>query len=117
MPTISHASPLVTTINVFCVAPEDQQQAFQALTALARRLLASVPGLLSASFHLSTESCAYLYTGVRPIRIEKHFQVFVLIHVFMTCSVQSRLPNNLSFQDRLSLLAGSSAATPSIPRR
>jgi 3-keto-L-gulonate-6-phosphate decarboxylase len=55
MTTISCESQVVTTINVFRVAPELQQRALDMLIRLAQQLIDAVPGLLSANFHVSTD--------------------------------------------------------------
>jgi hypothetical protein len=55
MPTISSDNNLVTTINVFTVPPERQQELLDRLIGLATQVARTVPGFLSATFHRSTD--------------------------------------------------------------
>jgi hypothetical protein len=55
MTTISLNNPVVTTINTFTVAPEDQQRALELLVALSAQLKETIPGIVSANFHKSAD--------------------------------------------------------------
>ncbi|MBO0778172.1 MAG: antibiotic biosynthesis monooxygenase [Ktedonobacteraceae bacterium] len=55
MATISLDNHVVTTINTFTVAPENQQRALELLVEIARRLRKEVPGFVSAHFHKSVD--------------------------------------------------------------
>lgn len=55
MVTISLEKQVVTGINTFTVAPENQQRALELLTEIAREITSPLPGFLSASFHKSQD--------------------------------------------------------------
>lgn len=55
MAIIAKHPAVATTINVFQVAPEHQQEALDLLTTMARHLIQTVPGLLSANILISTD--------------------------------------------------------------
>src|SRR5881227_632806 len=55
MAIISLNRAVVTTINTFTVAPENQQRALELLVDLARMLRKEEPGFLAAHFHKSAD--------------------------------------------------------------
>src|SRR5207253_6409510 len=55
MATISLNTSLVTTINTFTVAPENQQRALELLIEIARQLSREAQGFVSSNFHKSVD--------------------------------------------------------------
>jgi len=51
MPTISPSNTVLTVINIFTVAPEDQGRLIDLLTRATESTVARVPGFVSASLH------------------------------------------------------------------
>ena len=55
MTTIDPSADVVTLINVFTVAPENQQQLLDVLTEATTSVVAAMPGFVSANFHRSLD--------------------------------------------------------------
>ena len=55
MTTISTEASVVTLINVFEVAPEDQQQLVDVLVEATEEVMQNLPGFVSANFHKSLD--------------------------------------------------------------
>lgn len=55
MAIIALNKSVVTTINTFTVAPENQERALELLVEIARMLRKEVPGFLAAHFHKSID--------------------------------------------------------------
>ncbi len=55
MTTISTEAPIVTLINVFDVAPEDQQRLADVLVEATEEVISGLPGFLSANIHKSLD--------------------------------------------------------------
>ena len=55
MTTITKQNNLVTLINVFTVAPENQQALLDLLEQATRDVMAQQPGFVSANFHKSLD--------------------------------------------------------------
>jgi quinol monooxygenase YgiN len=55
MITISTSSAVVTVINVFTVAPENQARLIELLTRATETTVSRVPGFVSASLHRSLD--------------------------------------------------------------
>ncbi|MGH9429617.1 MAG: antibiotic biosynthesis monooxygenase family protein [Terriglobia bacterium] len=53
--TIATQNNVVTLINVFSVAPENQQQLLDLLVHATREVMSKQPGFVSASFHRSLD--------------------------------------------------------------
>jgi quinol monooxygenase YgiN len=72
MTTISLDKSIVTTINTFMVAPEQQQRALELLVEVATRISKTVPGFLSANFHRSVDGTRVVgyaqYTSIEAVQ-------------------------------------------------
>ena len=55
MTTIDPSADVVTLINVFTVAPENQQRLLDVLTEATTAVVAGMPGFVSANFHRSLD--------------------------------------------------------------
>jgi len=55
VPTISTNATIVTVINVFTVAPENQARLIELLTRATESTVSHVPGFISASLHRSVD--------------------------------------------------------------
>ena len=55
MTTITKQNNIVTLINVFAVAPENQQPLLDLLVHATREVMAKQPGFVSANFHKSVD--------------------------------------------------------------
>jgi heme-degrading monooxygenase HmoA len=55
MPTILKDAKLVTLINVFTVAPENQQRLVGLLIEATEKTMKNIPGFISASIHKSLD--------------------------------------------------------------
>jgi quinol monooxygenase YgiN len=53
--TIAKQNNVITLINVFTVAPENQQQFLDLLVRATREVMAKQPGFVSANFHKSMD--------------------------------------------------------------
>jgi quinol monooxygenase YgiN len=55
MTTIDPSADVVTLINVFTVAPENQRRLLDVLTEATTSVVAAMPGFVSANFHRSLD--------------------------------------------------------------
>ncbi len=55
MTTIRTDAPVITLINVFTVAPENQQRLLDVLSEATERVIRSRPGFVSANLHRSLD--------------------------------------------------------------
>ena len=55
MTTISKTAEIVTLINVFTVAPENQQRLVEMLVEATEKTMRYLPGFISANFHKSLD--------------------------------------------------------------
>jgi quinol monooxygenase YgiN len=55
MTTISTEAPIVTLVNVFEVAPENQQRLVDILVEATEEVMGGLPGFVSANFHKSLD--------------------------------------------------------------
>lgn len=72
MITISSHQNVVTTINTFTVAPQQQQRALELLIEVAKRVSSTVPGFLSVTFHRSLDGTRVVgygqYTSIEAVQ-------------------------------------------------